>query len=45
MLAGGMTVERSLERRADQDDALLLRREGDQVPGDGRTPCREVKWK
>jgi hypothetical protein len=29
MLAGGVAVTRSLKRRADEDDALLLRREGD----------------
>jgi hypothetical protein len=35
VLAGGVTVRRALERSADEDDALLLRREGDQVPSDG----------
>jgi hypothetical protein len=35
MLAGGVTVWRALQRGADEDDALLLWREGDQVAGDG----------
>lgn len=34
VLAGRVAVWRALERGADEDDALLLRREGDQVPGD-----------
>jgi hypothetical protein len=34
MLAGGVTVRRALERGADEDDALLLRRKGDQISGD-----------
>ena len=34
MLAGGVAVGRALERGADEDDALLLRGERDQVSGD-----------
>ena len=35
MLGRSVTVRRALERGADEDDALLLRRQGNQVPGDG----------
>ncbi len=35
VLACGVAVGRALERSADEDDALLLRRKGDQVPSDG----------
>jgi hypothetical protein len=30
-----MAVRRALERRADEDDALLLRGESNQISGDG----------
>lgn len=34
VLAGGVAIGRPLERRADENDALLLRRERDQISGD-----------
>jgi hypothetical protein len=34
VLAGGVAIGSPLEWRADENDALLLRRECDQIPGD-----------
>jgi hypothetical protein len=35
VLGGGVAIRCPLQRSADENDALLRRRERDQVPGDG----------